>query len=239
MRELALGGLNTRVAGGTDGDGGGDGPVVVLLHGFGAPGTDLVPLWRQVRAPAGTRWVFPEGLIELSDISLFGDARAWWRIDIARLEAAMAAGKLRDLSGEEPEGLTEANAAINALLDAVESELNVPGSRIVLGGFSQGAMLSCDVALRSDRELSGLALMSGTLLARDIWLPRTAARAGTPVLISHGREDPLLPFALSEQLKDALSEAGWDVRWVPFNGGHGIAPSVLTDLGRLVEDAIA
>jgi phospholipase/carboxylesterase len=44
MRVDKLGGLTVRLTGGTDGKGGGNGPLVVLLHGFGAPGDDLVPL---------------------------------------------------------------------------------------------------------------------------------------------------------------------------------------------------
>ena len=57
MRTLELGGLECRVVGGSDREGGGDGPVVVLLHGFGAPGDDLVPLWRVMDVPRGTRFV--------------------------------------------------------------------------------------------------------------------------------------------------------------------------------------
>ena len=49
MRTTTLGQLTVHLTGGTDREGGGDGPLVVLLHGFGAPGTDLVPLWRELR----------------------------------------------------------------------------------------------------------------------------------------------------------------------------------------------
>ena len=61
MRTTTLGQLTVHLTGGTDREGGGDGPLVVLLHGFGAPGTDLVPLWRELRAPPGTRFAFPAG----------------------------------------------------------------------------------------------------------------------------------------------------------------------------------
>ena len=55
MREIQLGGLRTRVTGGTDGKGGGNGPLVVLLHGFGAPGNDLVPLAER-RSSGSVMW---------------------------------------------------------------------------------------------------------------------------------------------------------------------------------------
>src|SRR5580704_2280770 len=53
MKLVKLGDLDARVTGGSDREGGGDGPVVVLLHGFGAPGDDLVPLGRVLAAPRG------------------------------------------------------------------------------------------------------------------------------------------------------------------------------------------
>src|SRR5712691_1423550 len=82
MREEHIGGLRTRITGGTDRKGGGNGPVGVLLHGFGAPGEHLVSLADVLNVPSGTRFVFPEGPLSLSFGP--GDARAWWLIDMAR-----------------------------------------------------------------------------------------------------------------------------------------------------------
>src|SRR5208282_2123552 len=84
MRTLELGGLRVRVTGGTDREGGGDGPALVLLHGFGAPGDDLVSLWRVLAAPAGTRFVFPEAPVSLAAMG-YGEGRAWWMIDMERM----------------------------------------------------------------------------------------------------------------------------------------------------------
>ncbi len=65
MRLDEVGGLKVRLAAGTDGQGGGNGPLIILLHGYGAPGDDLLPLAEAVSGPAGTRWIFPEGLLRL------------------------------------------------------------------------------------------------------------------------------------------------------------------------------
>lgn len=238
MREEQLSGIRVRIAGGTDRDGGGDGPLVVLLHGFGAPGDDLVPLWRQLDVPADVRFAFPEGLLAL-DPALFGPGRAWWPIDFAALEAAIASGRTRDLSAQVPEGLAEARVAVSALLDALVAELGASRERLVLGGFSQGAMLACDIALREARPLAGLVLMSGTLLAEHEWTPLMPRRAGLPVLMSHGRADPLLPFALAERLRDLLVDAGLVLRWLPFSGGHGISDGVVAELGRFIAGVVA
>ena len=115
MKQDKIGGLTVRLTGGTDGQGGGSGPVVILLHGFGAPGDDLAPLADVMAVPKGTRFLFPEGPLSMS--FGYGDARAWWLIDMARLEADRAAGRVRDLSGEVPRGLPQVRDAMEAFLN--------------------------------------------------------------------------------------------------------------------------
>ena len=237
MRQERLGGLQVRIFGGSDGKGGGDGPVVILLHGFGAPGDDLVSLWQVLDAPRGTRFVFPEGPLSLS--LGFGESRAWWMIDMERLNRDIAAGRLRDLSRDVPKGLAEARRRLIALLDDVERRLGANPNKTILGGFSQGAMLSCDVALRTERPLAALVLMSGTLLAKEEWVPLMPKRKGLRVLQSHGSADPLLPFSLAEQLRELLSQAGLAVEWVSFRGGHEIPEIVVKQLGAFIRQVVA
>lgn len=235
MREARLGALNARICGGTDREGGGDGPVVVLLHGFGAPGDDLVPLWRTVDVPREVRWVFPEAPLALPSMGYGMDSRAWWMIDMVALQRAIDMGVERDLSGSVPDGLPEARAMVLDMLDAIDREL--APSALVLGGFSQGAMLALDVALHTERAIAGLALMSGTLLAEAEWGARMPARAGTTVILSHGREDPLLSYSMTERLRERLVSAGLDVRFLEFRGGHEIPETAIAALERLVREA--
>jgi len=242
MREGTYGGLRVRLTGGTDREGGGSGPLLVLMHGFGAPGSDLVPLWRELDVPRELRFAFPEAplALDIPGLPELGPEgpRAWWMIDVEKLEAAIASGQTRDLTREVPEGLAGARQSAVAMLDELQAELGVDGAHTLLGGFSQGAMLALDVALSSERPLAGLVLLSGTLLCEDLWLPRMATRAGLPVLQSHGRMDPLLPFSIAERLRDELGRAGLDVRFVPFNGAHEISGSVLDELGAFVRRAL-
>lgn len=229
MREGQLGGLNIRMTGGTDGKGGGNGPLVVLLHGFGAPGNDLVPLAAVLDAPTGTRFVFPEGPLSLS----FGprDARAWWLIDMTRIAQDQAAGRARDLSNEVPKGLAPARETMLAFLKEVERTFSSDPRKTVLGGFSQGAMLTCDAMLHTDRPYAGLVQLSGTLLAAQEWVPLLQARKGLPVFQSHGIQDEILPYLGAERLRDALSQSGLAVEWHRFRGGHEIPTPVLQRLG--------
>jgi phospholipase/carboxylesterase len=232
MRETTLGELSVRMAGGTDREGGGSGPVVVLMHGFGAPGTDLVPLFRQIAVAPEVRFVFPEAPIALGPG--YGEGRAWWKIDIARLQAAALGGEYETLVAEVPVGLAEARAKVSSLLDALGRDHDAPRSRVILGGFSQGAMLATDVVLRETGPLAGLVVLSGSVIAEREWLPLLARRAGLPVLQSHGRADPILPFELARRLHDHFTNAGLNASFLEWNGGHGIPNGVAEELGHFV-----
>jgi phospholipase/carboxylesterase len=236
MQEERFGQLRVRLTGGTDGNGGGKGPLVVLLHGFGAPGDDLVPLWPLLNAPQGTRFAFPEGPLSLR--MGFGESRAWWMLDLEAIQRDQAAGRRRDHSREVPNGLTEARTSMIASLTEIERRLGGDPRKTVLGGFSQGAMLALDVALRTDRPFAGLALLSGTLVAKQEWIPLMPKRRGLRVLQSHGNADALLPFFLAEQLRDLLSQAGLTVEWIAFRGSHEIPDVVLKRLGSFLQAVV-
>ena len=184
MQSRKLGSLHAHIAGGPDREGGGEGPVIVLLHGFGAPGDDLVSLHRVFRVETEVRWVFPEAPLDLSAVGYGLGARAWWMLDLAALERTMQTGP-EDRSGEHPAELPEARGALSELLDVVEKELRP--SKLILGGFSQGAMLSLDAALHDPRPLAGLIQLSGTVIAESEWKPRMASRQGLPVFQSQRR----------------------------------------------------
>jgi phospholipase/carboxylesterase len=233
MKTIKLGSLDAVVTGGTDRDGGGDGPVVVLLHGFGAPGDDLVSLWRVLDVPHGTRFVFPAAPVSLASEG-YGPGRAWWRIDMVALQS----GEPR-LTKTVPPGLVEARDAVSELLDRIEADWHVPPARVVVGGFSQGAMLSMDVALRRATAPAGVVLMSGSIIAEDEWRPLIQARGPLKVFQSHGAADPLLPAAVAEQLRDLLRAAGSEVTWCPFRGGHEIPGGVLDGLGKFLRATLS
>ncbi len=236
MKKTRIAGLDVVLAGGDDREGTGDGPLVVLLHGFGAPGDDLVSLARVMRVPRGTRFAFPAAPLETHMMAGF-DSRAWWHIDVLRMQQAMERGEARDLVRGEPDGLTEAREAMDAFLTELRRAL--APSALVLGGFSQGSMLTMDVALRTSQAPDALVLLSSTLLAEDVWVPRMKALAGKPVFQSHGTQDPILPFAVAEHLKNQLVAAGARVTFVPFRGAHEIPPPVLDELCTFLEPVLS
>jgi phospholipase/carboxylesterase len=116
------------------------------------------------------------------------------------------------------------------------AQRDVDWSRLILGGFSQGAMVTAEVLRQSlaDPSLPTPAvaiLFSGALTAAGWWqglsLGGTGATRPAPhdlprILQSHGDVDPVLPMADGEALRDALVAAGYSVEWVPFHGRHEI-----------------
>jgi phospholipase/carboxylesterase len=209
--------------------------LLILCHGFGAPGDDLVALGAELfeRRPelAGrVRAIFPAAPMDLSPHGVPG-GRAWWLVDVERL---LGTQDLRQLQNDIPEGLARARRLLLGLVERATRDAGLPLGRLVLGGFSQGAMLATEVALRLDEAPAALCLFSGTLIHQAEWRRLAPRRSGLEVLQSHGRQDPLLPFANAEALRDLLSEAGAKVDFVPFSGGHAIPYEVVDRLAALV-----
>jgi phospholipase/carboxylesterase len=238
MRSFRAGPLLVHATGGADRNGGGEGPAVILCHGFGAPGTDLVSLARVIDAGPDTRWFFPEAPIEL-DLGWGQRGRAWWEIDMMEYQRRMMMGRWAEMMSETPKGLAEARGALDECLTALGSHHGVDLARTVLGGFSQGAMLTTDRSLTGHAG-AGLAVLSGAMIARDRWTPSfEKISPGFGVFQSHGRQDPILPFAGAEVLRDALRTGGATVDWVAFAGQHEIPGAVLEGLSAFLQKRLA
>lgn len=213
---------------------------VVLCHGFGAPGTDLVALGPELvelrsELADHVEWIFPAAPLTLDHLG-YGGGRAWWYLDMERLQLAIAAGKTRDLRADRPEGLLAARDALVKLVSELSASRERPLSSIYLGGFSQGSMLATDVMLQLPEPIAGLCVMSGTLLNEAEWRRRAAAVQPVPVLQSHGRTDPILPFEGAGWLRELLEQNGFPVDFLPFTGAHTIPYTMLQALAdRLVE----
>jgi phospholipase/carboxylesterase len=235
MKSFQAGPLLVRSAGGSDRDGGGTGPAVLLCHGYGAPGDDLVSLCRAVPAPAGTRWFFPEAPLAAQ---AGPGSRAWWHIDMMQLQLAMMRGEPRP-TNEVPNGLEAARASLESCVEALIEHHGVVPEKLVVGGFSQGAMVTTELALYGGRRFAGLAVMSGTLLCRDRWAEHGERIRDLDIVQSHGRSDPILPFANAELLRDLFVTAGARVAFHPFAGQHAIPPVALAGLEKLLATTLA
>ncbi|HYA43271.1 MAG TPA: dienelactone hydrolase family protein, partial [Syntrophobacteraceae bacterium] len=153
------------------------------------------------------------------------DERAWWELD---LEAHLRQGKDGiDLSRDDPEGLKQAAREVLSLLSIEGNSKKHP---FILGGFSQGAMVACQIAFLSNEPLRALVVLSGTPVNEKIWRAEMGRRKGLPVFLSHGNRDAILPFDLAERLKAEMIAAGMSVTFVPFEGSHEIPAEVVIAL---------
>jgi phospholipase/carboxylesterase len=204
------------------------GVAVVVLHGWGAPGTDLVPLARALQRP-GVRFFVPAG--PLPEI---GGGRAWWHLDPNTRPPHASTDEVAPGFRPTP-AVLQARAAVQALVATVV-ERHAPAT-VALVGFSQGAMLSIDVALAGTPGVERVVAMSGVLLVDSV-PALTAARAANlkppRFLLSHGRQDPVVPFPSGARAKELLEKHGFPVTWRPFDGVHEIPAPLLEDVDRFL-----
>jgi len=204
-------------------------PTLVLLHGYGSSAEQWMPYTQTIPFPPAGQFLFPQGpeIVARKDGLLHG--RAWWDLALA---AHLRAGKPGvDLTREDPRGLQH---AANLVRTALSREGNSTVHPFILGGFSQGAMVACEVAFASDTPLAALVILSGTPQELAGWQLGMAARKRLPIFMSHGRADDILPFDLAEKLHADLVAAGLPVTFVPFDGGHQIPEEVVIALGKFL-----
>lgn len=212
--------------------------LVVFGHGYGASGEDLVPFVPELleREPrlATVRFAFPAGPVSLGQAA-WGDARAWWPLDWMRMSTLSRSPEGRaQLRDEIPQGMASARRKLQGCVETLLAGTGLPPERVVLGGFSQGAMLATDLALSWEQRPAALVALSSVLLSAERWRALAPRRAGLPVIQSHGRQDPILPYSEGEALRDFLTAAGLAVEFIPFDGPHTVHPDALDRVAQLL-----
>jgi phospholipase/carboxylesterase len=148
-----------------------------------------------------------------------------------------ATGSWDALRRQHPPGIDQASEQLVECIEAAQADLGRRPTSLVIGGFSQGAMLSMHVAAKGlGKTPDGLLLYSGTLVCEEQW--RAAARArfkDLPIVQSHGRWDSILPYPAAEALRDLLIEGDANLAFVPFDGDHTICEAAIDETTRLLE----
>ncbi|MEQ1826740.1 MAG: lysophospholipase [Pirellula sp.] len=216
--------------------------LVVLCHGFGASGTDLVGVFEELlphlpEDSPKSAFLFPEAPIDMSDEGMYG-SRAWWRLNMAALMLMSETNSFHQMRDAVPDGIDEARTALCDCVSACIQTQSWEGLRIVLGGFSQGAMLTVDTALRgSIGPIAGLIVLSGALICESQW--RTAASErplAVPLVQSHGRVDPILPIETGRWLHSLLTDIGCKGSLLEFNGPHTIPADACQRIASLISN---
>ncbi len=196
--------------------------AILLLHGLGANGQDLISL-AEMLAP-----ILPDALFYAPDAPFPCDMapQGYQWFSLQNLEPATL-----------HEGAEAAAPAVLEALDYLQEQHHVPLSHIALFGFSQGTMMSLHVALRHlSSPCAGVLGYSGALLAHA---PLPTLDNAPPICLIHGEEDPVVPFAAMEQARATLQATGINASThaIPHLG-HGIDPRGI-DIGtRFLRDIL-
>ena len=188
--------------------------VVLMLHGFGADAADLFPLADALDSEEQWTFVFPDAPLEVP-IGPMMSGRGWFPISVRDLESGIDFTKIR------PPGLDESTALVSEVIFELNPET------LVIGGFSQGAMVSLNVCLENRDTIHGAVILSGALLDEATWKKQAQALSGFKYFQSHGAQDPVIPISAAQKLNDILKGAAWNGSFHIFSGGHEIPVPVV------------
>lgn len=194
--------------------------AVVFFHGYGANMQDLFPLW-ELWDNGKYNWYFPNGVLPLP--MGYYEGRAWFSIDMEALDRAIRSGEFRDMAKNYP---VELDSTLK-LQEQFITELSLKHAKIIVGGFSQGAMCASHLAMNSNIRLEGVILLSGNLLAEDRF-PKSCK--GLPFYQSHGTRDPILPLEGAKNLEKRLHNLNFQGSLHVFEGGHEIPAKVIQEV---------
>lgn len=194
--------------------------VVILLHGYGADGNDLIGLAPHLaRALPDTTFYSPNAPFPC-EMSPFG--RQWFSLaeydpEFLRRAPETMSGALAAMA----EGANKNASFIHDFIDHVMESHGISEDKIALVGFSQGTMMSLQTAPRREKQLAGVVGFSGALLGEAAFAAELKSRP--PVALVHGTADPVVPIEASRLAKGTLEANGIDVSLTERpNLQHGI-----------------
>jgi phospholipase/carboxylesterase len=198
--------------------------LVILLHGYGSNGEDLIglaPYWRG--ALPDTAFVSPNAPERCPGAP---GGYQWW--GISSLDRAARA-----------DGAARAAPALNAFIDAELARHGLDESRLALVGFSQGTMMALHVGPRRSKPVAGIVGFSG-MVADEAGLSGDGAVTRPPLLLVHGDADPMIPVAAFHNAFKLLSGAGFNVETHLSPGlGHSIDEAGLRLGGEFLTRVLA
>ncbi len=193
--------------------------ALVLLHGRGADEDDLYPLLDML--DPDRRLV---GATARGPLSLPPGGAHWYAV--------------RQVGYPDPDTFRPTYARLGAWLDAFLAQHGVAVASTVVGGFSQGTVMSYSLSLGTGRPRpAGVIALSGFIPTVEGFELDLTRAPGLPVAIGHGTLDPVIGVELGRGARDTLTAAGADVTYREAQMGHSIDPRFLATLPAWVETA--
>lgn len=210
--------------------------AVIICHGFGANEEDLAKIGEQLLNDSPklktkkVRFIFPRAPVEVAS-----GQYAWWPLNFQMLMyKGLQFGIDKVFEGPPPDGADAALQHIIKLVQETKKQTNLPTSRIILGGFSQGSWLMTDVMFSLEESIGALVVYSGALFRREKWAKIANKRRGTKVIQTHGKMDSMLPFMCGDLLKKFFEKQGMDLDFTAFSGDHTIPEAGIQKLHDVV-----
>ncbi len=195
--------------------------ALVLLHGRGADENDLVPFLDLLDPRRRLVGITPGGPLHLPP-----GGRHWYAVP--------------RVGYPDPQSFAETYATLTAFVDAIPEATGVGWDRIVLGGFSQGTVMSYALGLGTGRPVpAGIVAMSGFVPTVPGWEPDLASRAALPVWIAHGRNDPVISVEFGRAARDLLTAGGLQVTYQESEAAHHVDPRQLATLPAWLDGVLS
>ncbi|RJQ78958.1 MAG: carboxylesterase [Desulfobacteraceae bacterium] len=202
--------------------------AVIWLHGLGADGHDFEPIVPELALPESlpVRFVFPHAPMRPVTINGGVVMRAWY--DILDLPSRKV----------DVQAVLESAGFLQELIQR-ELAAGIASERIVLAGFSQGGAIVLHTGLRYDQPLAGILALSTYLpTAASLAEERSRANANIPILMAHGRHDPLIPISAAQSTRAALTQLDYSVQWHAYPMQHEVCMEEIGDIRAWIIDVL-
>ncbi|CAO3674154.1 unnamed protein product [Rhizopus stolonifer] len=155
---------------------------------------------------------------------------AWF--DIAGLDRA-------SIKAEDEKGMLSSITSVNRIIRK-EVDDGIPANRIVIGGFSQGCVLSLLTGLTSEYKLAAIVGCSGWLgLSDKIASMASDANRETPILMCHGDSDPVVKPEYGKESADKLKSLNYPLTFKTYPGlTHSASPQEIADIAEFLKKVI-
>ena len=197
--------------------------AIIWLHGLGADGHDFEPIVPELRLKKPVRFIFPHAPMRAVTINQGMRMRAWY--DILQLGGGP----------EDEAGLRASQKITEELIRAQE----LPASKVVLAGFSQGGAIVLQTALRYPERLAGVVALSTYLpLAATLAAERSEANRDLPIFMAHGQYDDLIPLSRARASREHLEKLGYNIEWHDYPMPHSVCAPEIADLSAFLSKLI-
>ena len=195
-------------------------PMIILLHGFGAGMRDLAGLCPEI-SPEGYIYVCPNAPITV-ELGMGMTGSAWTPPRDER----------------EAEDIESAVDKLSVLVDEVTKAYKIEPGRVLLGGFSQGGMMTYRYGLTNPDLFKGLVILSGLAPDMDLLREMLPEERSQSVFVAHGTSDNMIGIMDARSSHSFLEAEGYSPAYKEYGMGHEISQEVMSDLVPWIHEVL-